>query len=260
MKSIGWEVERLGSNYFFVKKFPLIGSIAKIQRPNYPVTGKHINTLRKRYRTKIFYAEPRVGQDENFLNLGFKSCGQPFLPSKTIQIDLSKTEDKLLSGMHHKTRYNIKIAQKKGINVLESEDVETYADFWQAQARKRKSFMPERKFITSIYSTFGSDAKILTVSHQGELVSGILLLNTSDTSYYMYAASNHLGRRLHAPTLLVWEAIKLGKKMGLETLDFEGVYDERFPLPNWRGFSKFKSSFGGRVVEYPAPSKKFALW
>jgi lipid II:glycine glycyltransferase (peptidoglycan interpeptide bridge formation enzyme) len=64
--------------------------------------------------------------------------------------------------------------------------------------------------------------------------------------------------------LLVWGAIKLGKKMNCLRLDFEGIADERFPMTKkWEGFSRFKRGFGGNEVKYIGSFKKFnkeALW
>jgi len=52
---------------------------------------------------------------------------------------------------------------------------------------------------------------------------------------------------------------KLAKKMGCKIFDFEGIYDDRFPLKSWLGFSRFKKSFGGLEVEYPGAYSKFLL-
>jgi len=67
----------------------------------------------------------------------------------------------------------------------------------------------------------------------------------------MYAASNKRGKQLNVPTLLVWKTILIAKKRRMKIFDFEGIFDERFPLPAWRGFTRFKKSFGGEEVEYP---------
>ena len=68
----------------------------------------------------------------------------------------------------------------------------------------------------------------------------------------MYAASSDSGNKNFAPTLLVWEAILLAKKLKLKAFDFEGIYDERFPkaAESWKGFTKFKEGFGGEKVVF----------
>jgi lipid II:glycine glycyltransferase (peptidoglycan interpeptide bridge formation enzyme) len=67
----------------------------------------------------------------------------------------------------------------------------------------------------------------------------------------MYAASSLEGKKYFAPTLVAWNAIMSSKKEGKKIFDFEGIYDERFPLNSWKGFSRFKNGFGGNVVSYP---------
>jgi len=64
-------------------------------------------------------------------------------------------------------------------------------------------------------------------------------------AFYWHNASSHLGKKLFAPTLCVWQAMLECKKRGLKVFDFEGLYDERIPNRNlsWRGFSKFKEGF-----------------
>ena len=75
----------------------------------------------------------------------------------------------------------------------------------------------------------------------------------------MYAASTTNGKQLFVPTMLVWEAIKLGKKLGKKYFDFEGIYDERFPLKAWKGFTRFKQSFGGKEVVFPGTLRKLFI-
>lgn len=83
-------------------------------------------------------------------------------------------------------------------------------------------------------------------------IAGILLLFYDQIAYYWFASSLPLGKKLFAPTLLVWEALKLSKKRGCQVFDFEGIYDERFPKASssWRGFTKFKEGFGGKKIVY----------
>ncbi len=259
LQSIGWNVEKLGNNNIFIKKFPVVGSIAKIQRPSHPVTMTRLIAIKNKYKTRIVYVEPFEDQVSDFRDLGFWPYNQPFLPSATIQIDLRKSEKVLLSEMKPKTRYNIKLASKNNLTVTRSNDIKRFSDFWGAQARRRKAYISENKFITKLFEAFGDKSIILSAQRNGTLVSELLLLRTTDTIYYMYAAANDEGRKLYAPTLLTWEAIRMGKYLKLERLDFDGIYDERFPLPAWKGFTRFKKGFGGVVVQYPGAFRKFTF-
>ena len=171
------------------------------------------------------------------------------MPSKTIHIDLEKSEDELLKEMHQKTRYNIHLAEKENIQIKESTDIHAFAKLWKNAKFTRK--MMGTKDIEEIHKAFGKDARLLLAYEKDELLAGVLSIHAEKIAYYMYAATTERGRTLFAPTLLTWEQIKLAKKNKCKVFDFEGIFDERFPLKDWKGFSRFKKGFGGKEVEYP---------
>lgn len=96
---------------------------------------------------------------------------------------------------------------------------------------------------------------LLAFLQEQKYVAGILMLFWKNTAYYWMAASTKQGDKNYAPSLLVWQALKLAKKKGCNIFDFEGIYDERFPSvnKNWLGFTKFKNGFGGKEIYYPQP-------
>jgi lipid II:glycine glycyltransferase (peptidoglycan interpeptide bridge formation enzyme) len=258
LSSLGWVVERTSNANYFIRKFALLGSFLKIQRPD-KIDFDEIEKLAKKNHAFQTVIEPSTPDNQTLItNHGFKQSKTYFVPSKTIQIDLTKSEKQLLKEMHHKTRYNIKIAKKNKIKIITSSNIKKFADFWQECAlHQRGMIIPQKKEIKEIYKAFGNRANIIFALHSNELLSGILLLHSDKVSYYMYAASSSYGKKLFAPTLAAWEAIKLSKKNGAKIFDFEGIYDDRFPLKSWIGFSRFKKSFGGKEIEYPGTFTKF---
>jgi len=270
MSSIGWIVERIDGVNYFIRKFPLIGSFIKIQRPE-KISHRVIELLSKKYRAFQIVIEPARNathsvaggpKGTNYQSLivknGFKQSKLPFVPAKTIHIDLTKSESQLLKEMHHKTRYNIKLGKRLKVKVIISKDINLFADFWQECARKQRGmFLSQKKEISELYKAFGQNAHITLGFKDKKLVSGILLISTKDIAYTCYAASSDVGKKLFAPTLTVWEAIRLAKKLDCKIFDFEGIYDERFPLTSWKGFTRFKKSFGGKEVDYPGAFVKY---
>src|SRR3989337_1873375 len=132
MKSIGWIVERVGCVNYFIKRLPVIGSFVKIQRPK--ITDfNQINRVVKKHRSFQIVIEPfDFAQGKPLIKHGFKLTKSPYLPSKTIEIDLTKTENQLLGEMHHKTRYNIKIAKRNKLQVTSSSDMNSFVELWLA--------------------------------------------------------------------------------------------------------------------------------
>jgi len=260
LKSIGWEVDRVDSVNIFVKTLPFIGSAIKIQRPERTVNSDKLLVISKKKRFVVIYIEPKTSkQRDYYLSRGFRETKSPSLPSKTILIDLSKSLKKLLSEMHHKTRYNIGLSKRKGVQVKISDDVNEFADFWQESAKRRGMFFSQKKEIKEIYKAFGKKAVILNAIHLNKVVASVMILSTRTISYYMYSASTPTGNKIFAPTLLVWNALLWSKKKELKIFDFEGIYDDRFPLKRWKGFTRFKKSFGGKEIEHPQPLRKYYL-
>lgn len=271
MQKLRWEVEeyqitdlppRAGlatSNKcrIFIKKVPFLGKIIKIQRPQFiskEIVGKIINL----HKPTVIYVEPSLLPKSPQL-ADFSPCRSCFLPPKTIHIDLKKSEKELLSLMKPKTRYNIKLAQKKGVEVEKSIDINAFANLWKSAARKRGMWLGQDKEIKTIWDAFGNKAHLLLAKTDNKILGGVLIVPSPDTAYYMYAGSHDEGKKLFAPTLLAWEAIKLAKKEGLEVFDFEGIFDERYPQTNkWKGFTKFKEGFGGEIITYPKTLVKYS--
>jgi lipid II:glycine glycyltransferase (peptidoglycan interpeptide bridge formation enzyme) len=259
MSAIGWKVEKVSGIFIYVRKFPLIGNFIKIQRP-LTIEVKLIQEIIHKYKPFQMVIEPnKIIQVTEIKKLGFKQSKTYFVPSKTIQIDLTKTESQLLKEMHYKTRYNIHKITNYELRITKSKDIVSFADFWQICARDRGMYLSLKKEIIEIYNAFGENAQIILVKKGDATLSAILLILTKDTAYYMYAASSNNGKKTFGPTVAAWEAIRLSKKLKKKIFDFEGIYDERFPIKSWLGFTRFKRSFGGKEVEYPGTYSKFML-
>lgn len=249
--SIGWKVNMFDGVYYYIKRL-LFWNFVKIQRPIKINSDKLINYLNKKYKHTTVYLEPGDQmQRSELLKYGFKKHNSPYLPTKTAQIDLGKSEELLLQRMHHKTRYNIKKFSKSNIKFSKSKDIQAFSVFWQSCARERGMFLDEKKKIVSLYKAFNNEAVIHVASDNSNWLAAILRISTKEISYYMYAAATNEGKKMFAPTTLAWEAITSAKNEGKKLFDFEGIYDERYPLDTWKGFSRFKKSFGGNEVEYP---------
>ncbi|OGM14199.1 hypothetical protein A3D84_03820 [Candidatus Woesebacteria bacterium RIFCSPHIGHO2_02_FULL_42_20] len=258
MQNVGWIVERKDRVNYFIKKIPVIGSFIKIQRPQ-KLDFNQINRIAKKHRAFQIVIEPfDFAQGKPLIKRGFKLTKSPYLPSKTIEIDLTKTENQLLGEMHHKTRYNIKIAKRNKLQVTSSSDMNSFVELWLA-AQPSRRLLKLGKSIHALHSAFGKNSHLLLAHKSNKLLAGILMPETGSVAYYMYAAATPEGKKLFAPTLVTWEAIKLAKKLKCKLFDLEGVYDDRFPLKSWLGFTRFKKSFGGKEAVYPGAFTKWRL-
>ena len=261
MKRIGWIVDIVSGNYVYTKPFWIFGSYTKIQRPTKIIEIYKLNELFRNRKSRSVLIEPSdIEQEKYYLENGFKLAKSASLPSKTIQIDIKKTEKQLLNNMTSKTRYNIGLAKRKGNKVIHSSNIDKFIHLWEKESHLRNFIVKQAREIEQLFISFGDKSNVLLVENQGRLIAGLFLVSTNEISYYMYAVSSPEGKKLHAPTQLVWEAIKWAKKRNLKLFDFEGIYDERYPISSWKGFTKFKKSFGGEEFKWPRVLSKKILF
>ncbi len=265
LTEIGWKFERIGDVNYSMKHLPLLGSLIKLQRPEKigAAEMKTVYELAKRYRAFQIVIEPSSSASLPLLvKNGFKISKSPYLNTKTIHIDITKSEEVLLKEMHHKTRYNIKVAKRNDITIAQSADIDLFCDLWHQSARERKNYFNQSREMKALYNAFGKNAYILfsyTESIKSEPHGGILLIVAGEIAFYMHAGYLNVGKKLYAPTLCTWASIQLAKEKGVKIFDFEGIYDERFPSPSWQGFTRFKKSFGGKEIEFPGTFQKLRL-
>lgn len=239
LKSLNWDHDKIGQNLVFIRRLPLLGSFLRIPRPISLVPFTKIDQLAKKYSAfaaKIDYS-----------------------PAKTLQIDLTPSLQQIKNQMKKDGRYGIRKAEKNNLKIqihpYPSPLISNFISLWHKNALRRGFWIPFGKEIKNLYEAFGKEAYLLFANHKP--LAGALIILHDQTAYYFHAASTKEGRRLSAPYLIIWEAIKLAKQKGCKVFDFEGIYDQRFPIKSWKGFTHFKKSFGGKEVEYPGPKTKF---
>ncbi|MBI2008498.1 peptidoglycan bridge formation glycyltransferase FemA/FemB family protein [Candidatus Amesbacteria bacterium] len=237
MEKIGWRVEA----GIFVRKLGPV-AIAKIQRTNLPMNWERIL---KRNRVIMCKLEPLTKP------LGWKQDNWPLLGTKTVRVDLSLSEEKLLQSFKKDCRYCINKCQMSNVK-CQINNYNLFYDIWRKSARRKNLWIPNEKEYKALIESFGKKCFCLTINDE----AGAVILMHKKTAYYYYAGS---AVKSDLPYPVVWEAIKEAKKRGCRIWDFEGVYDSRWPNKGWRGFSHFKKSFGGKGVEFPGCFTKW-LW
>jgi lipid II:glycine glycyltransferase (peptidoglycan interpeptide bridge formation enzyme) len=171
-----------------------------------------------------------------------------------ILLDISGSLDEILTGMNQKTRYNIKLAEKKGVKVLLKNDYEGINIFnkLMKETSARQGFLPHSenyyaKCFDNLYKN--KMANILVAYYKNEPLGAWMLFNKDNVLYYPYGTSSAEHRNLMSSNLLAWEAIKLGKDLGCDIFDMWGAAADENDKA-WWGFTKFKLGYGGKLVEY----------
>jgi lipid II:glycine glycyltransferase (peptidoglycan interpeptide bridge formation enzyme) len=176
-----------------------------------------------------------------------------------ILLDLSPSEEELLAKMHHKQRYNVRLAEKKGVKVrpaakpLGKDELDIFYTLYKETAQRQGYFFRPKVYIEKLFKIFDAEGKvhILTIEYEGEPLASWFLFHHEDTLYYPYGGSSLKHKNLQASSLIGWEAIKLGKKLKCKTFDMWGagttLEDSSDP---YYGFTLFKSRFGGELIIY----------
>lgn len=258
MKDLGWETRSLNKTIIYLKKIPLMGYFTKIPRPDNLIFLPALLKLRK--KIKIFKinialntqtSDPAYDSQKKYLiKAGFPLNHFPFNPTTTIRINLNNTVENIFSSFNEAKRRAVRRALKNGVTVRKSDDYDAFVRI------RKKQYFPfglllskEMKMLWKNFSPKNASL-LLAYSKENKPVAGILLLYYEKMAYYWYASALKIGKKLFAPSLLVFEALKLAKKKRNRIFDFEGIVDDRFPKASesWRGFTKFKEGFGGEKV------------
>lgn len=266
LKREGWVVERIDGVNYFIKKLPLIGYLLKIQRPE-KLDFNVIDKISRKYRIFQIVIEPKdTVHCSQLTDHGYKLSKSPFLPTKTLQIDLTQKPEEILKHFKKDARAAIK---RGGVNVIKEysspDEIKTWRSAWKNSVNFKR-FVPGEMQLNNIRKSFPQHHSIFLASHNivGRIIGGVLFTTSShDVSnyitYYWYGFTNKEGRTSLSQYTLLYQGILWAKKHGYRIFDFEGIYDERFPNKSWQGFTHFKRSFGGHEVLYPGAYTKLNI-
>jgi lipid II:glycine glycyltransferase (peptidoglycan interpeptide bridge formation enzyme) len=214
------------------------GALALTVEPDLPDAPAHAERLRK---------------------LGFRvSALPPVQPRHTLIIDITPDEDDILLAMKSKTRYNIRLAGRRGVTVRTGaeEDVATFNALLATTAARGEFGVHEPAYYEAAYRLFVPRgwARLLLAEVEGDPVAGLMVFALPPRSWYFYGASSSAHREKMPTYLLQWEAMRWARSIGCRTYDLWGIPDEdeetledQFTERSdglW-GVYRFKRGFGG---------------
>lgn len=178
-------------------------------------------------------------------------------PTHTWILDVGPTEEQLLAAMHPKARYNIKLAERKGVHIRSVETINDFDAFLSltAQTARRDGITTHsHDYYRTMHRTLAGKnfLRLFSAEYEGKIIASNMVVFFGDTVTYLHGSSGDARREVMAPHLLQWHQIQEAKKGGYAKYDFGGVapaHDQDSPHP-WDGITRFKQGFGGHGVSF----------
>jgi peptidoglycan pentaglycine glycine transferase (the first glycine) len=201
--------------------------------------------------------EPNVQEDDQLWtrtlrSLGMRPTWPPSQPRSAWVLDIDRDEDTLLAGMKQKTRYNIRLAGRKGIEVTEGTeaDLDAFYSLYEETAARDDFFIQSKEFYRRTFQAFRAAGNfcMLMALHAGQPIAAVTLIRFGTTCWYVHGASSNEHRNLMATYLLQWEAIQQAQRWECRLYDFRAIPDVLHEDQDMYGVYRFKEGFGGRKV------------
>ena len=210
------------------------------------VIAEEIKKIAKRERVTHFSFE-LFTTDQKYLPLikiiPVKAAPRNIQPKDTLILNLEKNADELFNQMHQKTRYNIRLAQKKGVTIkIDNSKLDDFFSLLQkTQARHEVHFFPKKYFEEILKFPW---AKLYLAYYQNKPIAANLVTFWGTTVSYLFGGTDYEYRPMMAPQLLQWQAILDAKNQGFKYYDFwgaaaKGSAEEK----KWAGVTRFKLGF-----------------
>jgi lipid II:glycine glycyltransferase (peptidoglycan interpeptide bridge formation enzyme) len=176
----------------------------------------------------------------------------------TVILDLSGSMESLLEQMKPKWRYNIRLAQKKGINIISCgrEKTDIFYNLLKETALRDNISIHsinyyEALFECSRYGGINPDIRLYLAEHENDIIAGIITLFRGREAVYLYGASSNNKRNLMAPYALQFKAMEDARACGCLEYDLFGIPPNTDPSHPMAGLRLFKTGFGGKIIHRP---------
>src|SRR5688572_5025434 len=271
--NFGWEPVRIidgemGIQILF-RKLPLGFTVGYIPKGN--VDGSlwpRIDSVCKQKNAIFLKLEPDLWEDQELdittlskadgWNAELITSPHNIQPPRTIVIDIKGSEAEILARMKQKTRYNIRLAEKKGVIVRTWDDMESFHKMMLVTGDRDHFGIHSLEYYRCAYELFHpmDMCELLVAEYEGKPLAALMVFARGRRAWYFYGASTDEERNRMPAYLLQWEAMKWAKARGCEEYDLWGVPDEEEPTLEanfekqqdglW-GVYRFKRGFGGQL-------------
>lgn len=206
------------------------------------------------------------GDEKKFSNFPLKPVSKKIIkpsydvqPPDTVILNLTLTEEELLMQFKQKWRYNIRLAEKKGVSVksfyeknVTDKEIDIFYSLYEETAKRDGIGIHSKEYYRSFFETANDYSQVRAAVHiaeyENEPLAAIITVFYASEAVYLYGASSNKNRNLMSAYLLQWKAITAAKKHGCKSYDFYGIPPFENPRHPMYGLYRFKTGFGGKII------------
>lgn len=269
-KDFGWKPVRVVSGnvaaQILFRRLPLGFTIGYIPKPlpgndlQSDEFWREIDSICKRNNAVFLKIEPDLWSDESPDSwcMTLRVSPHNIQPPRTIIVSIREDEEQILSRMKQKTRYNIRLAEKKGVTVRAWDDLDAFHRMMTVTGQRDGFGVHTKDYYRRAYDLFHPKGacELLVAEYEGKPLASLMVFANGRRAWYVYGASNNEERNRMPAYLIQWEAIRWAKARGCEEYDLWGVPDEdeetleaQFETRReglWSVY-RFKRGFGGEI-------------
>jgi lipid II:glycine glycyltransferase (peptidoglycan interpeptide bridge formation enzyme) len=179
-----------------------------------------------------------------------------FFTKYSFVLDITSSEEELLKNMKEKTRYNIRLATRKGVSIQEETSEKAFNEYLRLTfetTKRQKFFAHNETYHRTMWKILSSSgiAHLFTATYENKTLVTWVVFLFNNVLYYPYGASSSEHREVMASNLMMWEVIKWGKDHGATSFDMWGALPpDADPKDPQMGFHRFKEGYGGILTEF----------
>lgn len=249
-----------GKCWLYAPQGPLVNYFGEAGENQMKAILKFLKDFARKEKAVYLRVEPCLTVGWKWKKLGFRGAHAHYQPENTLMVDLDKPVEDILAQMKPKGRYNIKLAEKKGVTVrsvdaegdfqLLGKEIRTFSRLL-AETTTRDGFAGhDERYYMNMLLILKNTCRLYLADFGGDSIAAIIVTFFKDRAIYYFGASGSQHRNLMAPYLLQWEAMMEARNRKIKWYDLLGVAPEGNDKHAWAGVTEFKLKFGGERIDY----------
>lgn len=190
-----------------------------------------------------------------------------------VVVDLKRSEEEIMSDMKPKTRYNIRLARKRGVSVFHASPnlLPTFYELYRQTSERNRFLLCEYRHFSALFSALSTHPDLckvffLMARHDRDFIAGAIIAISGKTATYLFGASSNEKRNLMGAYAIHREAMQIAKAEGCLRYDLGAVSPGKDPEHPYFGMYRFKTGFGGKIVhqsgswDYPLDDGRYEMF